>query len=100
VPGSPRIEVQKQHGDAFRVTVSEGSGRTTHTVTVEDGYYEKLTDRKVPVEELVRRSFEFLLERESKESILGTFALPVIGRYFPEYERDIRRRLQVDAAGS
>jgi hypothetical protein len=35
----------------------------------------------------------FLLEREPKESILGQFDLPVIGRYFPEYERDIRKRL-------
>ena len=40
---------------------------------------------------LVRRSFEFLLARESKESILSSFGLSVIGRYFPEYEREIRR---------
>ena len=36
-------------------------------------------------------SFRFLLARESKELILRTFDLPVIGRYFPEYERDIAR---------
>ena len=42
------------------------------------------------VERLVRSTFEFLLERESKESILRSFALPVIGRYFPEYEDEIR----------
>jgi hypothetical protein len=41
---------------------------------------------------LVRRSFEFLLAREPKESILRTFDLSVIGRYFPEFEREIRRR--------
>lgn len=39
--------------------------------------------------DLVRRSFEFLLAREPKESILRSFELPVIGRYFPEYERSI-----------
>ena len=38
-------------------------------------------------EELVRRSFEFLLERESKESILREFDLSVIQRYFPEYDQ-------------
>ena len=43
-------------------------------------------------DDLVRRSFEFLLEREPKESILGRFDLMVIARYFPEYERTIRRR--------
>ena len=37
-------------------------------------------------EELVRRSFEFLLQRESKESILREFELSVIQRYFPEYD--------------
>jgi hypothetical protein len=39
----------------------------------------------------VRRSFGFLLAREPKESILRSFGLSVIGRYFPEYEREIRR---------
>jgi hypothetical protein len=39
----------------------------------------------------VRRSFEFLLAREPKESILRSFDLPVIGRYFPEFVRVIRR---------
>jgi len=42
---------------------------------------------------LVRESFAFLLEREPATSILREFELTVIGRYFPEYEREIRRRL-------
>jgi hypothetical protein len=41
-------------------------------------------------DDLVLRSFEFLLDREPKESILATFDLSVIGRYFPEYERTIK----------
>lgn len=43
--------------------------------------------------ELVRRSFEFLLAREPKESILSSFGLSTIARYYPEYEREIRRRV-------
>jgi hypothetical protein len=35
---------------------------------------------------LVRRSFEFLLAREPKESILPSFGLSTIVRYFPEFE--------------
>ena len=42
--------------------------------------------------QLVRRSFEFLLAREPKESILPSFGLSTIGRYFPEYEREIKQR--------
>ena len=45
------------------------------------------------VEPLLHHSFEFLLEREPKESILRRFDLPLIGHYFPEYEREIRSRL-------
>ena len=41
----------------------------------------------------MRCAFEFLLEREPKEFILSRFDLPVIGRYFPEFEREIKRRL-------
>jgi hypothetical protein len=76
----------------FKVTV-EGRRTTTHTVTVEPSYYEKLTGGRVPAEKLVEKSFEFLLERESNTSILRTFDLPVIGRYFPEYEGTIRKML-------
>ena len=87
------VQVDQQGEGEFRVTVSEGGSRTSHQVTVDRAYYEKLTDGVVSAEELIRRSFEFLLEREPKESILRTFPLPVIGRYFPEYEREIKGRL-------
>jgi hypothetical protein len=40
----------------------------------------------------VRVSFGFLLEREPKESILPTFDLTVIGRYFSDFEREITHR--------
>ncbi len=82
------IEVQRVDDKTFRVVVEESS-TTVHTVTLEFSYYDKLTGGKVTPEELVSKSFEFLLERESNASILRSFALPVIGHYFPEYERTI-----------
>jgi hypothetical protein len=84
------IDVHELRPGELRVTVTEGKSSTSHTVTVDDAYYRKLTGGKIPASELVRRSFEFLLDREPKESILSSFALPVIGRYFPEYEDEIR----------
>ena len=45
------------------------------------------------VERVVRVSFEFLLEREPASAILPEFSLDVIGRYFPEYEAELPRRL-------
>ncbi len=86
------IDVQKSGEGTYLVTV-EGQTTTKHTVTVAPEYAEKLTGGQVSAEELVRKSFEFLLEREPNTSILGTFDLPLIGRYFPEYERVIGKTL-------
>jgi len=86
------IRVEKSGDGAYQVTVETGS-TTQHTVTVTPEYWERLTGGRVPAETLIERSFEFLLERESNSSILRSFDLPVIQRYFPEYERTIGERL-------
>jgi hypothetical protein len=88
-----KIEVEKIDNSKFRVRVTESGSETSHDVTVNPRDYTKLTNGKVEPDELVRRSFEFLLEREPKESILTRFDLSVISRYFPEYESEIKRRL-------
>ena len=77
----------------FRVRVIDGRNESSHRVTLTAEYYKRLTDGKIEPQEIVKRSFEFLLEREPKESILGQFDLQVIARYFPEYDREIKRRL-------
>ena len=86
------IEVERIGEGRYRVTVEEGGSRTEHAVTVREDYYQKLTGGTITPEELVRKSFEFLLEREPKESILSSFDLPVLQRYFSSYERVIRSR--------
>jgi hypothetical protein len=47
----------------------------------------------VSPEELVRISFEFLLEREPRQSIMRSFELPIIGRFFGDYRDEMERRL-------
>ena len=86
------ITVKPIDSTTFEVTVEAGA-TTTHTVTLKPSYYEKLTHKRVPPALLVQKSFEFLLDRESNTSILRSFDLPVIGRYFPEYERVIKKML-------
>jgi len=87
------ITVKNIDDRTFEVTVA-GRTSTTHRVTVDPAYHEKLTGGNISAKELVEKSFEFLLERESNTSILRTFELPVIGRYFPEYETTIRKILK------
>lgn len=87
-----QIEIAQKNTETFEVTV-RASTTTTHTVTLEAEYYQKLTSGKVTPEKLIVKSFEFLLEHESNTSILSSFNLPLIGRYFPEYERTIEKRL-------
>lgn len=77
----------------FDVEVNDESSSSRHDVTVEQSTLDQLGVGEGDAPELVRRSFEFLLEREPKESILSSFELSVIGRYFPEYPDEIRRRL-------
>lgn len=76
---------------AFDVTVSEGSGRSAHHVTVSRPDLERLGASGETPTRFVERCFEFLLQREPKESILSRFDITDIGRYFPEFEESIRR---------
>ncbi|MFW6159160.1 MAG: hypothetical protein ACOC8E_07370 [Planctomycetota bacterium] len=87
------ITVEKTREGTFHVTVEESGSTSEHTVTVGEDYYEELTGGAIPEDELVRRSFDFLLDRESKESILSSFDLRIISHYFPEYERTIKQAL-------
>lgn len=88
-----KIEVEQVGEGEFRVRVIEGKNETSHRVTLKPEDYERLAKGKAEPAELVRRSFEFLLENEPKESILARFDLSVIGRYFPQFEREMKRRL-------
>jgi len=73
--------------DGYRCTVDVSAGGSTshHIVRVAANDLERW-GRGRSVDELVRASFDFLLARESKESILKAFDLAVIKRYFPDYD--------------
>lgn len=74
-------------GDSFGfdVEIVEGGSSTRHRVRVGIADYESLTDGRITPRDLVEKSFEFLLEREPKESILSSFDLSVIAKYFKDY---------------
>ena len=92
------IETQcTQAPDGWRcaVTVRDDRGSSTHDVTVsaDDATALAAATTASDVERLLYETFDFLLEREPKESILRSFDLSVVSQYFPEYEHEIRSRL-------
>ena len=89
-----KIDIEMLKGHEYRVRVREGTSETTHTVTVRPSVLQKIAGGNTTPEDLLRVSFKFLLEREPKESIMARFDLPVISGFFPEYEHEIRQRLQ------
>jgi hypothetical protein len=85
-----QITVTQQAGGTFRVQTPAG---TSHEVSVPTGFAASLGYGHVAPGELVRASFEFLLEREPATSILREFSLDVISQYFPGYPAEIGARL-------
>ncbi|TMC54424.1 MAG: hypothetical protein E6J20_05010 [Chloroflexi bacterium] len=83
----------REGGWRCEVAVEHGGERSQHVVTVSvaDALRWGGGDQPAEVEDLVRRSFDFLLEREPPGSILREFDLSVIQRYFPEYDQQFTR---------
>jgi hypothetical protein len=82
------VEVRcTEDADGYRcvVDVSDATGTTHHLVRLSRKDFDRWR-RGRSAEDLVRDSFDFLLERESKQSILREFDLSMIKRYFPEYD--------------
>ena len=99
-------EDQTENEWEFLVSIDSGSGQGSYEyrVTLDEDYYKQLvhsmdstnspqaSSGSTP-KELIKKSFEFLLAREPKESILREFNLKVISTYFPEYETEIKKLL-------
>lgn len=87
------ITVKKKDENTFQVIV-ESRSTTEHTVTLPSAYYQKLTGGNISGEELIRKSFEFLLDREPNTSILNRFELSLISSYFPDFESRVLKYKQ------
>ena len=83
------ISIRKLSDDVFEVTVAKPS-TTTHTVTVTDQSLTDLTDNNATKTQLLDFSFNFLLDREPNTSILSSFDIKVISKYFSDYRDEIR----------
>ena len=89
------ITVENSHGWTFTVQVRQQNGETRHSVRLKREDHKRLINgTQAGPEELVKKSFEFWLEREPKESILRQFDLPLMAKHFPDYSAEIHKRLK------
>lgn len=77
---------------SFEVTARDNQGTSSHSVTLSREDLDRLAGDAEEPEHFIHRCFRFLLERESKESILSNFDVSVIGKYFPDFEQTIEGR--------
>ena len=84
------ISIIKQNEDVFTVKVTNDVS-TSHTVTVTNQSLTDLTDNNVTKAQLLEFSFNFLLQREPNTSILSSFDIRVISKYFSDYRDEVRR---------
>ena len=84
------ISIVKQNDDVFTVKVTNDVS-TSHTVTVTDQSLADLTNNSVTKTQLLEFSFNFLLEREPNTSILSSFNINDISKYFSNYRDEVRR---------
>jgi hypothetical protein len=86
------IKIVSINKDSFRVKVDQDS-TTEHDVLLTDNFHQIITNGKIDKVNLITKSFEFLLKRESNQSILKQFNLEVIQHYFPEYTDEIKKSI-------
>lgn len=79
---APPVHVSAEGDDEYLVRVGD---RTEHAVRAVPEVLARVARSGESPAQTVARSFEFLLQRESAESILRSFRLEEIGRYFPEF---------------
>ncbi len=76
----------------FDVILSEAAGPTVFKVTMDKDFLTRIGADYHP-EKVVEKSFEFLLEKEPKEKILQEFDIVTISHYYPEFIRELEKRL-------
>ena len=81
--------INQLSNDKFEIIIYRDQ-QTKHVVTLSDELYFSLTSKKISKKELLKYSFQFLLEREPNTTILSSFELTEISKYFPEYLKKVK----------
>lgn len=88
------LDVAQPDPDTLRfvVRVEPAGGPTTeHDVTLSEHTFAELGEGYETPIAFIEACFRFLLEREPNSSILRTFDVDAIAKYFPEFPHAVRR---------
>jgi len=67
----------------------------TFTVQLDEDYFDSIaSDSSLSPSDVVEATFEFLLSREPKESILPAFDIDEVSNYFPDFEDKLKELLE------
>ena len=83
------LSIKSLGDDTFKVSGAKTS-TTTHTMTVTEQGLIASTDTNVTRTQLLEFSFKFLVDREPNTSILSSFDIDVISKYFSDYRDKVR----------
>lgn len=83
---SDQINIKELSPNVFDITIYSNT-ETNHQVTISDNFITEYQIKNLTKKEIIKKSFLFLLERESNTSILRKFDIEVIANYFPEYKK-------------
>ncbi|MGM0482503.1 MAG: hypothetical protein ACQEP6_01410 [Patescibacteria group bacterium] len=93
---STKIEVIEKIADeegwVFHVLVIDDKSESEHSVSLTKETFKRLGGDR-GASDLVREAFEFLLQKEPKESIFKSFDVSEISDHFPEFEDVITKRM-------
>ena len=78
------IDINKIDKDIYKVKINK-ENITQHTIKISDEAYKKYSKNDITKEQLVKKTFLFLLSKESNTSILKVFAIEDVEKFFPEF---------------
>jgi hypothetical protein len=74
------------HALTFDVVVRDARGESRHRVSMEADEAKRWAKLGAEPSHCVEAAMRFLVDRESKKSILSAFDMRVIRRYFPDFD--------------
>jgi hypothetical protein len=79
-------------GFRFRVSLIENGFEKVYNVTMDKDFLLLVGTHFDPVK-IVKKTFEFLLEKEPKEKILEEFDINTVSHYYPEFIAELLKRM-------